>query len=98
MPCCSIRRQACAIDAFGATVDRPARHDIADSSRTELRRLARQRVRPNHHLQPWRAVDTLTVVAQQVALADNTDDMGGRVDHGQAADVILQHQLGRGEN
>jgi hypothetical protein len=33
-----------------------------------------------------------------VRLDVKRDDMGGRVDHGQAADVILQHQLGRGEN
>src|SRR5262249_47625665 len=43
------------------------------------------------HLQPRRTVGALAILAQQIGLADDSDDAGGRIDHRQAADVILQH-------
>jgi hypothetical protein len=98
MRCCANRRQAWAIDAFGATVT-GVRDMIWSTFRAPS--CAGSLLGPS-------APATICSHGELLALVPSSrnrsvslmisDDAGGRVDHRQSADVIVQHQLGRRKN
>jgi hypothetical protein len=57
--------------------------------RVEPGRLGRLPVRSDHHLQPRQAFLALALLAQQIALAEDADDAGGRVQPTRCSSISL---------